>query len=175
MENKDFKELFNQDFNLSEPTIGHFERFEKRLEKPTVKYNPKTWKWLVVAASITLIFGFWIGQNQNNDRLQLADISPKMEETQNYFSSVIKTEIENINTRKSSDNRQLIDDTFIRLESLERQYTKLTLELKESGEDKRVVFAMISNFQQRIEILQNLLEHIEDIKQLKLTQNETYS
>lgn len=175
MKNKDFKELFNQNFDLAEPTIGHFERFEKRLEKPVVKYNPKTWKWLVIAASITLIFGFWIGQNQNSDGLQLADISPKMEETQNYFSSVIKTEIENINIQKSSENKELIDDTFIRLESLEKQYTELTLELKESGEDKRVVFAMISNFQQRIEILQNLLKHIEDIKQLKLTQNETYS
>lgn len=175
MVDKDFKELFNQDFDLSEPTIGHFERFEKRLEKTTIKYNPKTWKWLVVAASITLIFGLWIGQHQNSEGLQLADISPEMEETQSYFSSVIKTEIENINIQKSSENKQLIDDTFIRLENLEKQYQQLTFELKESGEDRRVVFAMITNFQQRIEILQDLLEHIETIKQLKTIQNETYS
>lgn len=175
MENTDFEKLFNHDFDIAEPSIGHFERFEKRLKKPTIKYNPKTWRWLVVAASIVFIFGFWIGLDKNDASLQLADISPKMEETQDYFSSVIRTEIAKVNTQKSSENTQLIDATFVRLENLEEQYKQLTLELKESGEDKRIVFAMISNFQQRIEILQDLLKHIEDIKQFKTTQNETYS
>lgn len=175
MEDKNFEELFNQNFDIAEPTIGHFERFEKKLNKPTVKQNSNTWKWLVMVASITLIFGFWLGQNQKNKGLELADISPKMEETQGYFSSIIKIEIEKINSQKSSENKKIIEDTFIRLENLENQYTQLTLELKESDKDKRVVFAMISNFQQRIEILQNLLENLKELKQLKTLQNETYS
>ncbi len=173
MNNKDFKFLFNQDFDIDEPTIGHFERFENRLKKPTAKYNLKTRKQLIAVASIALIFGFLAGQLQNKKGLELADISPKMEETQSYFLSVIKTEVEKINSQKSSENKRLIDDTFIRLRNLEKQYTKLTIELKESDQDKRVVFAMISNFQQRIEILQNLIKHIKNAKKIK--QNETYS
>jgi len=36
-----------------------------------------------------------------------------------------------------------------------------------SNEDKRVIFAMITNFQKRIEILQNLMEKLEEIERLK--------
>ncbi|PHR70589.1 MAG: hypothetical protein COA67_08160 [Lutibacter sp.] len=175
MENKDFKELFNKKFDIAEPTIGHFDRFENRLSKQQKTYNPKSWRWLVMAASIALLFGFWFTQTQNNETLQLADVSPEMAETQNYFSSVLKTEIEKINTQKSPENKTLIDDAFLRLENLEKQYAHLTDELKESDSDKRVVFAMISNFQQRIEILQNLLIQLEDIKQFKTTTDEIYS
>ena len=175
MEDKDFKELFYKKFDVAEPTIGHFDRFESRLSKQQKTYNPKNWRWLVMAASIALLFGFWFTQTQNNETLQLADVSPEMAETQNYFSSVIKSEIGKINTQKSPDNEKLIDDAFLRLENLEKQYTHLTDELKESDADKRVVFAMISNFQQRIEILQNLLTQLDEIKQFKTTTNEIYS
>lgn len=34
---------------------------------------------------------------------------------------------------------------------------------------------MISNFQNRIHLLQNTLEHIQNIKQLKHLDNETYT
>lgn len=173
-----FEHIFKKNFDTSEPTIGHFERFEKILtaskaiEKP-IKHIPKTWSWLIVAASITLIFGFWLGQNSTNDRLELADVSPKMEETQNYFTSLIRVEIEKINTQKSEENRQLIKDAFQRINTLETQYSKLTLALKESNEDQRVIFAMISNFQQRIEVLQNLLVQLSTLKQYKTTEYET--
>ena len=40
----------------------------------------------------------------------------------------------------------------------------MTLELKESGENKRVIFAMITNFQQRIEVLQTILLQLEELE-----------
>lgn len=175
MEKNDFNNLFDTNFDIAEPTIGHFERFEKRLMNQENTYKPKNWKWLIMAASVVLLFGFWFGQNQSTQAIELADVSPEMAETQDYFSSVIRTEIEKVNTQKSSENKKLIDDAFLRLKNLETQYKTLTTELNESGSDKRVVFAMISNFQQRIEILQNLLTQLEEIKQFKTTTNETYS
>ena len=55
LENK-FIELKGQ-FDTEEPTIGHFDRFEARLAKEVkqtkvIKWNPVTWRWLSVAASI---------------------------------------------------------------------------------------------------------------------------
>ena len=169
----DLDKLFDQNFDISEPTIGHFDRFEKRLSMPNQK--PKTnWKWISIAASVVLIFGIWFGQNQQKNYIDLADISPKMEETQDYFTSVIRTEIEKINLQKTDNNSKLIEDSFLRLDHLEIQYKKLTLELKESDADKRVIFAMISNYQQRIEILENLLNQLENIKQIKATTHENF-
>ena len=79
-----------------------------------------------------------------------------------------------IEFEKTDDNKKIIDDSFLRLSQLEEQYSKLMIELKQSHEDKRVIFAMISNYQQRIEILQNLMNQLENIKQLKTTNYESY-
>ena len=168
-----FNTLFNQDFDLKEPTIGHFERFEKRTSK-SPKKKIVSWKWISIAASIVLIFGIWLGKNEPVNNLDLADISPKMEETQDYFTSVIRTEIEKINLEKTDENKKIIDDSFLRLDRLEEQYGKLMIELKESNQDKRVIFAMISNYQQRIEILQNLMNQLETLKEFKTTNYESY-
>jgi predicted nucleic acid-binding Zn-ribbon protein len=88
---------------------------------------------------------------------------------------MIRTEVEKINTQKTPENQKLIEDAFVQLETLEIQYTELTFELKESNEDNRVIYAMISNFQRRIEVLQNLVGQIENIKNLKNTNYENYS
>lgn len=175
MENKDFDTLFNQNFDTAEPTIGHFNRFEKRLENQKTVYKPKSWKWYLIAASFGLLFSFWFMQNNQKDMTQLADISPEMAETQSYFTSLIKTEIEKINIQKTPQNKKLIEDAFLRLNHLEKQYSNLLIELQESDADKRVIYAMISNFQQRMYVLHNLLEQLEELKQLKNIKNETYS
>lgn len=169
------EKLFQDNFDLSEPTIGHFERFEKKLSRPQVRYNPTKWKWLIMAASVVLIFGIWFGNENENLGLQLADVSPQMEETQDYFTSMIRSEVEKINLEKSPENEKLINDAFVQLETLENKYTDLTFELKESNEDNRVIYAMISNFQRRIEVLQNLINQIDNIKKIKNTNYENYS
>ena len=39
----------------------------------------------------------------------------------------------------------------------EENYEQLKLDLEASGKDERVIYAMISNFQDRIDLLQNVL------------------
>ena len=97
-----------------------------------------------------------------------------MEETQSYFVSVIENELKTIENERNSDTEQLINDALEQLKILETQYTLLTLELKESDEDKRIIYAMISNFQQRIDVLQSLLLQIEAVKHLKTQNDENY-
>lgn len=174
MKDIDMHQIFNQDFDLKEPTIGHFDRFEKRISNKN-KRNSNSWKWISIAASVVLIFGIWLGQNNSSPGLDLADVSPKMEETQDYFTSLIRSEIEKVNLERNDETKKIIEDAFIRLDKLDQQYNNLTVELKTSAQDKRVIFAMISNFQQRIEVLQNLLEQIDNNKQLKTETYENYS
>ncbi len=166
LENR-FKELENQ-FDIEEPRIGHFDRFEAKLaqkeDKSTIKWNPRTWKWLAVAASVLLLVGFWFGNYTANTSMQLAEISPEMEETQSFFMASIQKEIEKINVQRNETNAQIIDDAFAQLKILESKYDELTVELLDTSEDKRIIYAMIANFQQRIEVLEHLLEQLDEIK-----------
>ncbi len=171
---KIFKKLENQ-FDIEDPTIGHFNRFEAKLNNTSApKKSYRLFSFIAVAASVVLLFGIWLGSSFSNKGMELAGISSEMEETQSYFVSVIKTELATIENERNSTTENLINDTLDQLNKLEIEYITLTLELKESAEDKRIIYAMISNFQQRITILQSLLDQIENVKQLKKQNDENY-
>lgn len=170
---KTFKKLQN-DFDLAEPNVGHFERFEAKLKgKDKGSKNNKniSWYWLAIAASVILFVGIWFGNNNAQDRMELGELSPKMEETQNFYLATIQKEIMFIEGQKNPQNQRIIDDAFTQLTKLELDHQKLSKELKESNEDKRVIYAVIANFQMQIEVLQNLVEQLEEFD--KMNSEET--
>lgn len=172
---KIFKEFENQ-FDVEEPNEGHFSRFEAKLNKgrkPNILL--KLWPIIAIAASVILIFGVWLGSSFSTQGMELSKVSSEMGETQNYFVSTIEKELATIEKERDPDTEKIINDGLQQLNKLEKQYQSLTFELKESTEDKRIIYAMIANFQQRIEVLQSLLTQIEDVKQLKIQNNEKFS
>lgn len=174
---KQFEDYFKKNrerFDFSEPNIGHFERFENRLKKEQKTSSNRTsfkWQWLAVAASVLLVFGYWLGNQNLNQSLELGDVSPKMEETQNFYMATIQKEMDQISNKRNDSNQKIIDDAFKQLDILEANYQRLTLELKESNADKRVVYAMIANFQSRLTVLQNLMDRLEEFEDLVQQEN----
>lgn len=165
-----------QEFDFAEPEIGHFERFESRMKQQGEKSNSKKnifWPWLAIAATVLIFFGYWMGNyNSQNKGLELADVSPKMEETQNFYLVSIQKEIEQIKSQETPENKKIIEDSFLQLKNLENDYQKLKLQLQESNEDKRVIFAMVVNFQNRVVVLQNLLEQLEDFDSIRNVESQ---
>ncbi|UMB54879.1 hypothetical protein MKD41_05250 [Lutibacter sp. A64] len=171
-----FKNLKGQ-FDIEAPKPGHFNRFKDKLKQPKnkpKKNNIKLYSVITIAASILLLFGVWLGASFSNKGMELAKVSTEMKETQSYFVTTIKKELSLIEKERNNTTDQLITDALKQIKKLENEYNKLTLELKLSTTDKRIIYAMISNFQQRIEILQSVLIQINEIKQLKSEENENY-
>ena len=96
-----------------------------------------------------------------------------MANTQSFFTSAIAEELEKIDGERTPETEALIKDAMLQMEILETQYKQLKIDLTESGNDKRVIHAMIDNFWNRINILKTVLENIEGIKTFKLNTNET--
>lgn len=115
----------------------------------------------------------FIGSLQQNESRDLASVSPKMEETQNFFTSAINEELNKLKEEASPIAQNLINDALKQIKILENDYTKLKVDLTNSGDDSRVIYAMISNFQNRIDILKNTLNQIEIVKQLKNSSHDT--
>lgn len=174
---EDFFKNKRQEFDAAEPDVGHFERFQARLNKideAPKKKGGTPWYILAVAASVLLIFGYWMGnynQNSSSQGIELAEVSPQMEETENFYLATIQKEINEIKSKRTTANQKIIDDAFVQLELLETNYRKLTLELKESNADKRVIYAMITNFQSRLQVLQNLMDQLEEFEELVPQEN----
>lgn len=164
------------EFDVEVPNLGHQERFlsklkasEPKLVKTTSK-SFKLWKPLMaVAATLILCFSLITIFNQHPDTKGLASVSPELSKTQDFFTSTIENELNKLNKERTPETKALIDDALKQLKILETNYESLKQDLTESGDDKRVIYAMISNFQTRIDVLQNVMERIADVKHLKQT------
>lgn len=163
-------------FDIHESPTGHQKRFLDRLneaEKPAVK-KLNWWKPLSIAASIAVLIA--VGSvfiNQEPIETDLASVSPEMKETQSFFTETINKELQTLQNINNPEAKGLVDDALEQIDILEEKYQELKLDLAESSNDKRVIYAMISNFQNRIDLLEQVIEKIEEIKTLKAYRNET--
>jgi hypothetical protein len=176
--NKLFEDLKDR-FDVEEPNADHTKRFLDKLKNntSTVSNNkPKSrnfWKPLLgIAASILLLVTLFITSNQQDTVRDLANVSPEMAKTQSFFTSAISEELKKLEQQSNPETKIIINDALIQIKKLEIDYENLKSDLTKSGDDNRVIYAMIKNFQNRIDILQNTLTHIENIKQLNKLSNE---
>lgn len=172
-------ENFKDEFDVENPNEGHELRFLSKLkngETASVKFKysrTSFWKpFMAVAASVILCVSILTviqNKTQTND---LASISPELSETQEFFTTTIAQELSVLINERSPKTEAIINDALAQINILEQEYEKLKIDLNESGDDKRVIYAMISNFQNRIDLLQNVLKQIEEVKQLNNKYNE---
>ncbi|MFV0565426.1 MAG: hypothetical protein ACK5NB_06295 [Flavobacteriaceae bacterium] len=165
--------LFNQlngCFDVEEPTPRHQQRFLEKLNKANRKSVPKWHRFikptLGIAASAIVILAVFIGLNTEPKIKDLANVSPEMAQTQDFFNNSINEELKKLEKASVPETKKVIQDALNQIKILEKNYEILKTDLTESGDDNRVIHAMISNFQNRINILQNALAQIEIIKQL---------
>ena len=182
-ENNDIESLLDNEkgqLDVFEPRKNHKALFLEKLEKQNttvVQLKPKKREWIKyisIAASVVFISAFSVLMFQFNKKQtgELATVSVKMEDTQNFFTLAIQEQLEEINKNASDENSQLIQDAMKQLEKLESNYETLKIDLIESNNDRRVISAMINNFQKRASLLEDVLEKMVAIKILKTTKNE---
>ncbi|RXG15677.1 hypothetical protein DSM03_10290 [Leeuwenhoekiella aestuarii] len=166
-------------FDIAEPGDGHELRFldklkeRKKEEKVVTTRTLDWWKPLAAAAAIVLIvFAGYATVKPTVSNVGLAAVSPEMAKTQDFFTKAIEEELYNINEARTPQTQKLVEDALVQLEILEKDYNKLTNDLATSGEDKRVIYAMIANFQARIDLLNTVLKEIESIKKIKTNDYE---
>ncbi len=172
-----FEKLENN-FDIEEPAVGHQNRFLSKLrqaDSKVVEIRSQRSLWrplLAVAASIALVMVLVIGSGNSSNSRELASISEEMATTQDFFTAAISSELKKLSAIDTPEYQDLIVDALFQIKLLEEAYIELRIDLDESGDDQRVIHAMISNFQNRINILQNVLEQINELEQLKTLNNE---
>jgi len=176
-----FKELEGS-FDTEEPRQGHelrfFEKLNGETKVVTLKSNKTSWwKPLSIAASIALLlvagFGFFNTAPTVED--QVAEISPEVANTQFYFASLIEQQIKDLEGQSTPQTQKIISDTMEQLAKLEANYKNLENDLLNGGNSKLILSAMITNFQTRIDLLEEVMNKIESIKTLNEYNDENYT
>lgn len=169
---------FHEQWDEHEPETGHQLRFLDKLQ-PLEKKNRKTgiWPALSIAATILMVLGLFFlyepGTTVGTSKDALAKISPEARETQHYFASVIKQELAKVENEDAPEAQRIVKDALLRMDKLEKDYDELLRQLLKDGENRQLLYAMITNLQTRISFLQEVMTQIENTKKLKHQQNET--
>ena len=162
------------DLDIEVPNSGHQERFLEKLNRQnsetTISKSQSTNYWrplLAVAASLVICLGLFGVFNQESEIMDLASVSPELSKTQDFFTVTLTSELNRLEQERSPETELIINDALKQITHLENEYNSLKSDLNVSGNDKRVIYAMISNFQNRVDLLQNVLIHIEATKNNK--------
>ncbi|MGS0526927.1 hypothetical protein ACU8V7_19050 [Zobellia nedashkovskayae] len=161
-------------FDLEAPAHGHEQRFLEKLNarkgiKALPSKNKAWWKPLSIAASIAIVCAttFGIFNSQPSLEQQVAEISPEVSRTEFYFASLIEEQVNELKNESTPETKKIVEDTMVQLKKLESNYKKLEQDLINGGNSKLLLSAMITNFQTRIDLLHEVLNTIESIKNLK--------
>ena len=181
-QNDSIEELFGKlegSFDVASPPTGHRERFQERLESSAGSYGHRKqgswWRNLSIAASIALLLSasVFLFQQEPSMEAKVAEISPEVSETSQYFAGLGTRQIQELQKMGSPETEPMIADALKQLETLEKNYRKLEEDLVAGGNSKFILSAMIQNFQTRIDLLQEVMDKVEEIKQFKNESHES--
>ena len=169
-------------FDTEEPNGSHQQRFLEKLQASqgvvSIQKKKKSW-WrpLSIAASALILFGigFSVFNSAPTINQQVAEISPEVSQTQFHFVSLIDEQVKELESKSTPETKQIIDDTMSQLQKLDANYKMLEQDLLNGGNSKLILSAMITNFQTRIDLLQDVLDQVENIKNIKNYNDENFT
>lgn len=171
----------NGELDIFSPSSDHKFNFlqklnEQQKEVPSIKpIKKRNWYGkLGIAASVVLVvsIGLIAITLKKQPESGLANVSPEMEKTENFFHNAIQFQIDQIEKTSSAETTKIVQDGMVQLDKLEADYQKLEKDLLHSNNNPKVISAMISNFQKRIDLLENMLEKMNNYSLIKNNKNE---
>lgn len=176
--NKDF-------FGEAEPSKGHFERFNRKLE---IRFQINTPKrsivpYLLRAAVVTLLVtlsSLWTWDHfirPGSSRMTLGDVSPQYKEVENYYIhqvNMMEGEIVNVDLQNNPEQKEMLKNE---IKSMDSVYVSLQKELKANPDDERIINAMIEHYQTKVEVMTYVLNQLKEIRneQQNTNRNEKVS
>ena len=167
--------------NNNEPSEGHFERFEAKLnfqhKKKRITLNVV---WKVAAAVIFVLlatnqaFIYFSPNSQgslfsgfNKNEFTLASVSPEYEEVEFYYTNSINVGLNQWNSLTeegfiSEEEQKMMDSELNEFEEL---YGNLQKDLAANPNDERVINAMLEFYQAKLSVINMIVSKLQEVKQ----------
>lgn len=163
--NKDF-------FETGEPSEGHFERFNRKLEQRfhSAGIKRSIVPYLLRAAVVTLLVtlsSLWVWDNflrPENIKMALGDVSPQHREVENYYMYQVSLMEGELFTGGLKTNPEQIEVLRNEMKSMDSVYVQLQKELKVNPNDERIINAMIEHYQTKLEVLTFIVNQLKSIR-----------
>jgi len=172
-ENDELDQLFNKfenQWDIHEMDPDHQVDFLNKLNKKSPR--KKNYTGWAIAASIAVLLGISLFYNNTEKPKEFKFASQETKRTDSIFNILIENELVKLKEKSSPENEQIINDALKQMKVFDADYEKIIKEVQKNGENKQIIYAMISNLQTRISFLQTVLQRIEENENLKNTTHE---
>jgi hypothetical protein len=171
---KDIEKIIqdNRDqFDHLEPSEGHFERFQNKLDQHNKKSVSFSWTFIMKAAVVgvlVVLSSMWLYDNlykqQNTQQLTYQDLPTEVQEAQMYYSSLVEEKYEKIKSHDFEDEKQkkmLLKE----LKEMNEAYQSIRKDLKSNPDDPRVINALIRHYQMKLDVMNQILNQLKTMNQ----------
>lgn len=185
---QDLRDLIKKDASdeQTKMSLHHEARFLEKLEKALPKNNRryKNYGFLNIAAGLVILIGLSFGAYQffqetetnepqtivNNEIKTLGDVSPDLKKVEDYYLASINLELSNVSL--TPENKELFDGYIQRLQELDEEYTRLTIELTENGPNEDTLNALIDNLKFRLNFVMRLKDKLQEFNKDAFVQEQ---
>jgi len=158
------------------PREGHEERFLRKLEnKPARRVNFR--HVLQIAASVAIILASGIvivQQNKSGNRTAENEVLESIMEADQYYTTQVSQRYEQIrefNFENPEEKAVLLDE----IKELDTYQQQLMNDLEANPDDERVINALIRHYQMKLDIMDQIIYQLNQLKTETENQNEKKS
>ncbi len=157
-----------QKFDSQEPSSGHLERFEQMLLRKQTRSLFASIPYALKAAVVLLLVALSSILIYEQARIYYQgnrEISREFGEAEYYYTSVINDKYQEIEKLDIDDPKQK-EILMSELDEMDRLFHSLQKDFRANPTDERVINAMISHYQLKLEIMSQIIRQLEEVKQV---------
>ena len=169
-------------FDDSEPSEGHLERFQAKLEAlnylapKRVSVMPYLLRAAAVAILVTLS-SLWTWEHllsPDANKMTLSEVSPEYSEVEQYYVRQVNYMEDEIKAMPLGDDPAQKEMLLKELENMDSVYEDLQKDLKANPNDERVINAMIEHYQKKVDVMNYILTQLKEVSNENQLNNEDY-
>lgn len=175
---KDLRKDFDYGSKPYKMSEGHEKKFENQLEEAfgkTPKQDYSIIYKMAAVAIIAVLSTIFISNQWNGtpdgptqdvvqtNKISLGDVSPELKTVENYYLTSIKVELATLET--TEEHEAMVNSYLDELKNINKAYNDLEKDLNAYGVTEEIINAMIDNLQLRLELLQDLKQKLNNLKQ----------
>lgn len=158
-------------FDGAEPSEGHFDRFQSKLDSlheevpiRVIRYSGRAWR---IAAVILVLLGlsviyYMINPSANPNQLAASTLPQEIQEARMYYNKVTQEKLKKINDCASSTSEaSYIQKVAIdEITALDSNSVKLEQQLQNEQGNQRLIKALLRNYKTKSDLLDDILNRL---------------
>jgi hypothetical protein len=166
-------------FDSQEPSPGHMERFSAKLKQrqtgsllSRIPYAVKAAAAIVLVAVSSILIYEQARQYYQHQRIsEFRGMADDFSEAESYYTSLIRNKYQEIDRLDMDDPKQK-EMLMKELNDMDRLFHTLQKDFQANPNDERVINAMISHYQLKLEVMNQIIRQLEKVNQVNKTNHE---